>query len=108
MSDAPSIAVPRPAAVFAPDLLADRTALVTGPTRGIGRQIALALARAGASLVLAARSRADLDAVAAEVRALGVDARVQVTDLRQRADVARLGISDHAPLTANLYVSQGR
>jgi NAD(P)-dependent dehydrogenase (short-subunit alcohol dehydrogenase family) len=59
-----------------------RTALVTGASRGIGRQAALTLAAAGASVVLAARSRDDLGEVAAAARRAGApDALVAVTDV---------------------------
>ena len=47
--------------------LTGRTALVTGASRGIGAAIARALDRAGARVAIAARSRAGLDAVAAEL-----------------------------------------
>src|SRR5262245_44079732 len=51
--------------------LEGRVALVTGASKGIGRAIALELAAAGADLVINARGRAALDAVAGELRALG-------------------------------------
>lgn len=61
-------------------------ALVTGASRGIGRHIAMALARRGASVVLAARSQAGLDAVAAEIReATGVTVWTLTVDLGDRA-----------------------
>ena len=59
-----------------------RTALVTGASRGIGRQAALTLAAAGASVVLAARSKEELAEVAAAARRGGApDAIVAVTDV---------------------------
>lgn len=51
--------------------LAGRNALVTGASRGIGAAIALALARAGADVGVAARSTAELERVATAVRATG-------------------------------------
>lgn len=45
--------------------LAGQTALVTGAGKGLGRAAALALARAGANVTLLARTRKDLEALAA-------------------------------------------
>lgn len=64
-----------------------KTALVTGASRGIGRACALALAQAGCRVALAARNREKLEAVAAEVRALNVDAHVAEIDLADGASV---------------------
>jgi len=55
-----------------------RTALVTGAGRGIGRGIALGLARAGWSVGLVGRTRAHLDAVAAQCRAVNPSVGVAV------------------------------
>ena len=63
--------------------LSGKTALVTGPAKGMGRAISLALAAEGANLVLAGRDLAPVEAVADEARARGVDAlvaRCDVTD----------------------------
>jgi 3-hydroxybutyrate dehydrogenase len=51
--------------------LTNKVALVTGASRGIGRAVALELARAGADVAVTARSEADLETLAAEIRALG-------------------------------------
>lgn len=62
-----------------------RIAWVTGGGRGIGRSCALALARAGASVAVTARSRAELDAVVKELKTLGAKASAapaDVTDAR--------------------------
>ncbi len=60
--------------------LAGRRALVTGGGRGIGRAVALALARAGARVTVAARTRAEVEAVAREMGSPGVAATVDVAD----------------------------
>lgn len=65
-------------------------ALVTGAGRGIGRAVALAFAREGATVVLAARTAAELDAVAREIEGAGGRALVLPADVRQEAAVAAL------------------
>jgi NAD(P)-dependent dehydrogenase (short-subunit alcohol dehydrogenase family) len=62
--------MPEPAA-SAPLPLEGRVALVTGGSRGLGRAIALALAEAGADLVVTSRTESACEEVAAEVRKLG-------------------------------------
>ena len=65
------------------------TILVTGSSRGIGRAIALRLARAGYTLVLHCRSRREeADAVRGEIEALGQSARVLQFDISDRAACA--------------------
>ena len=56
-------------------------AMVTGAGRGIGRAAALALAEAGADLVLISRTRADLDEVAARIGEIGGNARAIACDI---------------------------
>ena len=72
--------------------LHDRVAVVTGSGRGIGKGIALALADAGANVVNTARTVAEIEATAAEIREMGrrsmaVPADVRVSD--QIEDVVR-------------------
>jgi dehydrogenase/reductase SDR family member 4 len=52
-------------------LLKGKVALVTGASRGIGKAIALEMAKSGADVVIASRKLADLEKVADEIRALG-------------------------------------
>ena len=89
--------------------LQGRVAIVTGASRGIGRECALALARRGCHIVIAAKSTepqptlpGSIYTVAAEVEALGVQALPCVVDLRDEASsqacvdatVARFGRVD--------------
>src|ERR1700744_4117512 len=58
-----------------------RTALVTGASQGIGRACALALAKAGARVALAARNEDKLNQVAAEIASQGGPAALFQLDL---------------------------
>lgn len=70
--------------------LEGKVAIVTGASRGIGRAIALRLARDGADVVLAARTQADLDKVASEITSKGGKATAMAADLRDPAVPAEL------------------
>ena len=68
--------------------LTGRCALVTGASKGLGRTIALALARAGADVALASRTQTDLEQVAQEIRTLGRRAVVAVADIADEQSIA--------------------
>jgi 3-oxoacyl-[acyl-carrier protein] reductase len=63
--------------------LEGKIAIVTGASRGIGRAIALRLAQDGATLVLAARTEADLAKVASQIKSDGGNATCAARDLRE-------------------------
>jgi 7-alpha-hydroxysteroid dehydrogenase len=67
-----------------------KTALVTGAGKGIGRAIALAFAEAGANVVVAARTEADIDDTANEAIKRGGRALAVKCDVLQRADLENL------------------
>jgi NADP-dependent 3-hydroxy acid dehydrogenase YdfG len=64
-------------------MLKDKVTIVTGASRGVGKATALALAKAGAKLVLVARTKPDLDAVAAEIQTNGGAALAMPADVTQ-------------------------
>jgi len=70
--------------------LTGRTAIVTGAGRGLGAEMAKALARAGANVVLAARSQAGIDQVAEAIASDGGTAVAHTCDATKRADVEAL------------------
>ena len=72
------------------DDLRDKVAIVTGASRGLGAQIARALAERGARLVLAAQSTDDLTRLADELRAGGAEAEPVPTDVSDTAARKRL------------------
>ena len=70
--------------------LEGQTVIVTGAGRGIGRALAVTFARAGARVVLAARTEEQLRETAAEVETAGGDAFPVPTDVRDAASVEAL------------------
>ncbi|MGW4065088.1 SDR family oxidoreductase [Amycolatopsis sp. NPDC004747] len=73
-----------------PELLQDKVVVVSGVGPGLGRAIALRCAKAGADVVLAARTKSTLDVVAKEVEALGRRALAVPADLTDAASVEAL------------------
>lgn len=79
--------------------LADKTALVTGASRGIGRAIAFALAGEGANVVLSSRKQDSLDVVAGEIRERFPAAKVL-------AKAAHVGEPDQAQACVDATVAE--
>ena len=75
--------------------MTDKTVLITGSSRGIGRAIALCLAQDGYDIVLHCRERREqADEVAAQIAALGRRVRVLQFDVGQREETARALLDD--------------
>lgn len=73
----------------------DKTILVTGSARGIGRAVALTLAQAGWDIVLHCRSRrADAEKVAAEIAAFGSHSRILTFDISDRQACQEVLLND--------------
>jgi 3-oxoacyl-[acyl-carrier protein] reductase len=67
--------------------LEGKTAVIVGAGRGIGRATAIALAREGANIVLAAPEPDEIEAVAAEIREIGREALPVQTDIQHKSQV---------------------
>jgi citronellol/citronellal dehydrogenase len=76
--------------IYRPDLFASQVAIVSGGGSGLGRAIALLLARLGAKVAICGRTPEKLDRVAAFARSKGASLLTQVTDIRQPEQVAAL------------------
>ena len=61
--------------------LKNKNALITGAGKGIGRAIAIALAKEGVNIILMAKTQSDLDEVANEVNVLGVKSLTVIADV---------------------------
>src|SRR4051812_29660879 len=76
-------------------LFADRVAVVTGASRGIGRASALELARGGAHIIAVARTQGGLEELDDEIQALGGSATLVPFDLKDSPAIDRLGAAIH-------------
>ena len=70
--------------------LKNKNALITGAGKGIGKAVAIALAKEGVNVILVARTQSDLDEVAKEVTALGVKSVTLIADV---ADINSVNIA---------------
>ncbi|PEE69683.1 3-ketoacyl-ACP reductase [Bacillus thuringiensis] len=73
--------------LYLAELLQGKNALITGAGRGIGRAVAIALAKEGVNVGLLARSEENLKAVAKEVEAEGVQAVIATADVSSYEEV---------------------
>ena len=70
--------------------LKDKVAIITGAGRGLGRSVALAFGRQGAKVVLASRSKDEIDHLAAQLRSLRKEAIAVPTDVSDEDQVNHL------------------
>jgi len=70
--------------------LAGRVAVITGASKGLGKQMAIALAQEGAVVALVARSEDLLEKVKAEIEGQGGKAHAFVVDVRKETEVSRM------------------
>ena len=71
-------------------LLEGKIALITGGGRGIGKSVAMAFAREGSDIVITARTDAQLNAVAEEIRSLGRSCVAVAADISSENDIERV------------------
>lgn len=71
-------------------MLKDKVAIVTGASRGIGKSIALLLAKNGARIVASARNQELLDSLVAEIKSFGGEAIAVAGDVSQTEDANNL------------------
>jgi 3-oxoacyl-[acyl-carrier protein] reductase len=90
--------------------LKNKTVVITGPAKGMGRAVSLAFATEGANLVLAGRDTAAIEPVAAEARALGVQALMvgcDVTDATQTEALAQAALQAFGRIDVLVNVAGG-
>ncbi|MEM9223737.1 MAG: SDR family oxidoreductase [Pseudomonadota bacterium] len=91
--------------------LAGKTAFVTGPAKGMGEAVTLALAREGANLALAGRDLAPIEAVAGDARATGRTVSVHRCDVTAEEEVqgaVTAAIEAHGQIDILVNVAGGR
>ena len=61
--------------------LKNKNALITGAGKGIGKAIAIALAKEGVNIILVARTQSEIDEVAKEINVLGIKSLAITADV---------------------------
>ena len=74
--------------------LKNKTALVTGAGKGLGRACAIALAEAGANLIIISRTKKDLDEVSKKIKKLKSKCKSYVCDITNYNEIKRLLINN--------------
>ncbi len=83
-----------------------KTAIITGASRGIGKGIALALAKEGCNIVAAARDEQRLNELKAQAQAFGVRCETAAVDLRRMSDIHKLlGMAEKAFGTVDVLIN---
>jgi len=80
----------KPTELFSRTALRDKISVVTGAGKGLGKEMALALARAGSDLVLVARHQEEIDRVAQEVRGIGQKALAVRADMTRSDEISKM------------------
>ncbi|MFK5924737.1 MAG: SDR family oxidoreductase [Verrucomicrobiota bacterium] len=91
--------------------LAGKHLFITGGSRGLGREMALAIADAGADVILSGRDGGSLEATASEIRALGREAvtiEADMGDPEKCEEICQLILDEHAPVDILLNNVGGR
>jgi len=82
-----------------------RKVLVTGATKGIGRDIALAFAKAGATVAATGRNQSELESLSAEIAAVGGTCKTWVADLADASACTKMAEAVVATLGVDILVN---
>ena len=80
----------KPTELFSRTALKDKVSIVTGAGKGLGKEMARALAQAGSDLVLVARHQEEIDRVALEIKAIDRKALAVVADVTRSDEISKM------------------